>query len=370
MEMDRRTFARLAALAGLAGAVRGLAPAPAWSQDLREMRASLGSQVLSSAVAFFWIGTHKKLGYFEQEGLLAQWRGVQSQTQALALLNSGQQEVGGVGPSTLLKLAADGKGVPMKVAYAHYQRNPYRGAVLEDSPIKSWADVKGKKVGLASLGQLSTKWYAEAAIRDAGGNPNEDITFYPVGVHAPAGIALQKGTVDIYVSHISHMTVLERFGFKIRLLPEPKFAGDQSFDGGMTVPIALLDDAAGRKALVSFFRAVSKGMVFSSENPRAAQQIHYDLFPGALPKGKTYDVVINEATEEYEKILEVVTPQEKGGVFGEQKRLRWETVAYDLMQLSRQQIPDVAAFYDDTIAREASDFDHEPIRQQARQFKL
>lgn len=370
MEMGRRTFVQLAALSGLVGSVPGLLPLAARSGTPREMRASLGSQVLSSAVAFFWIGTHKKLSYFEQEGLLASWRGVQNQTQALALLNAGQQEVGGVGPSTLLRLAADGKSVPMKVVYAHYQRNPYCAAVMEGSPIKSWADVRGKKVGLISLGQLSTKWYAEAAIREAGGDPAKDLAFYPVGVHAPAGIALEKGTVDIYVSHISHMTILERFGFKIRLLPEPKFAGYRSFDGGMTVPNRLLDDAVGRKALVAFFRAVSKGLVFSNENPAAAQRIHYDLFPGALPKGKTYDVVIKEATEEYRKILQVVVPPDTNGFFGEQQRVRWETIAYDLMQLTRTQIPDVGEFYDSQIAHEANNFDQAAIKQQARHFTL
>lgn len=370
MDMDRRTFVRLASLAGMVGGMQALAPSSARSGTLREMRASLGSQVLSSGVAFFWIGTHKKLNYFEQEGLLASWRGVQNQTQALALLNAGQQEVGGVGPSTLLRLAADGKGVPMKVAYAHYQRNPYHGAVLQDSRIKSWADVKGKKVGLISLGQLSTKWYAEAALREAGGDPAKDISFYPVGVHAPAGIALEKRTVDIYVSHISHMTVLKRFGFKIRTLPEPKFAGYNSFDGGMTVPNRLLDEPAGRKALVGFFRAVTKGMVFSVENPRAAQLIHYDLFPGALPKGKTYDVAVEEAIEEYKQILEVTVPPEQNGVFGEQQRTRWETVAYDLMQLTRAQIPNVQKFYDSEIAQQANDFNHAAIKQQAQQFKL
>lgn len=367
MNIDRRTFIRLATMAGGAQA---LPPLSAWATTAREIRASLGSQVLASSVAFFWLGTHKKLNYFEREGLVASWRGVQNQTQALALINAGQQEVGGVGPSTLLRLAADGKAVPMKVAYAHYQRNPYHGAVLQDSGIKSWADVKGKKVGLISLGQLSTKWYAEAAIREAGGDPAKDISFYPVGVHAPAGVALEKGTVDVYVSHLTHMTVLKRFGFKIRTLPEPKFAGYNSFDGGMTVPNSLLEEPNGRKVLVGFFRAVTKGMVFSVENPRAAQSIHYDLFPGALPKGKTYEVALDEATEEYKQILEATIPPEQNGVFGGQQRTRWETVAYDLMQLTRAQIPAVQKFYDTEIAQQASDFDHTAIKQQARQFKL
>ena len=370
--IDRRTFVNLAAVAGGAAGFQAVFPHALWAQSshLRPMKASLGSQVLDPLVCFFWIGMHKKLGYFEQEGLSANWRGVQNQTQAMSLLTAGQQEVGGVGASTLMGLAAKGTRVPLKVVFAHYQRNPYRAVVLDDSPIKSWKDVRGKKVGLLNLGQLSTKWYSEAAVRETGGDPTKDISFLPVGVFAPAGIALEKGDADLYVGFFSHVMGMKRLGFKIRFLPEPSFAGYQSFDGGMTVPNSLLDSTDGQKALTGFFRAVAKAMVFSVENPRAAQIIHYDLFPGALPKGKSYETAVEDAAAGYKELLALTIPPDKDGWFGQMSRKKWEVVAYTWMRLSREQIPDVGSFFTNDISKHANDFDHEAIRQQARTFKL
>lgn len=372
IKINRRAFINLAAVAGGAAGFQAVLPQVLWAQsrNLRPVSASLGSQVLDPLVAFFWIGMHKKLGYFEQEGLSANWHGVQNQAQAMSFLTAGQQEVGGVGASTLMGLAAKGTKVPLKVVFAHYQRNPYRAVVVENSPIKSWKDVRGKKVGLINLGQLSTKWYSEAAIRESGGNPTKDISFLPIGVFAPAGIALEKGDADVYVGFFSHVEGMKRLGFKIRPLPEPDFASYHSFDGGMTVPEALVDSPEGRKMLTGFFRAVAKGMEFSVENPRAAQMVHYDLFPGALPKGKTYENAIADAADGYKDLLSLTVPQDKGGWFGEMSRQKWETVAYRWMQLTREQIPDVGAFFTNDISKLANEFDHESIRQQARNFTI
>lgn len=370
--IDRRAFVNLAAVAGGAAGFQAVFPQALWAQTntLRPMKASLGSQVLDPLVCFFWIGMHKKLGYFEQEGLSANWRGVQNQTQAMSLLTAGQQEVGGVGASTLMGLAAKGTRVPLKVVFAHYQRNPYRAVVPENSPIKSWKDVRGKKVGLINLGQLSTKWYSEAAVRETGGDPTKDISFLPIGVFAPAGIALERGDADVYVGFFSHIMGMMRMGFKIRFLPEPDFAGYRSFDGGMTVPNSLLDSADGRKALTGFFRAVAKAMVFSVENPRAAQMIHYDLFPGALPKGTSYEDALDGAAAGFKELLALTIPRDKGDWFGQMSRQKWEAVAYTWMRLSREQIPDVGSFFTNDISKPANDFDHETVRQQARNFKL
>lgn len=371
-KIDRRTIINWAAIAGGAASFQAVLPQVLWAQSgtPRTVKASLGSQVLDPLVAFFWIGMHKKLGYYEEENIVANWHGVQNQAQAMSFLTAGQQEVGGVGASTLMGVAAKGSKVPLKVAFAHYQRNPFRAAVMENSPIKSWKDVRDKKIGLINLGQLSTKWYSEAAIRESGGDPTKGNSFLPIGVFAPAAIALEKGDADLYVGFFSHVEGMKRLGFKIRNLPEPDFAGYNSFDGGMTVPETLIASTDGRKMLTGFFRAVAKGMVFSVENPRAAQMIHYDLFPGALPKGKTYEKAVEDAAEGFKELLTLTVPREKDGWFGQMSRQKWETVAYTWMQLDREKIPDVGDFFTNDISKVSNEFDYEAVRKQARSFSL
>lgn len=365
MAMDRRTFLTMSALAS---GTLGLS-AFAQSATAREFRASLGSPVLSSNVCFFWLGMHPKLNYYLEEGLVAQWRGVQSQTQALGLLANQSQEVGGVGPSNLMGLAAKGTRVPLKIAYAHYQRNPYRGISLRGSSVKSWADLKGKKVGLVSLGQLSTKWYAEAAGREAGIDP-KGLTFVPVGTDATAGIALKDGAVDAYVSHSTHTARIPRLGFDVVPLPPPRFA-ERSFEGGMTINTDFIAKKENHDALGGFFRAVAKGTVFSFANPKAAIQIHYEMFPASQPKGIPYDKAVEAATDEFKVILSDMNVENtEKNMYGWMTKEKWETIAYQIMGLKRDSIPPVTEFYTTELLAKVNNFDRKAIQAQAKSFSL
>lgn len=366
MDIDRRKFMALAGIAGALSASPGLAWA---ATEKRLFRASLGSSVLSSNVCFFWIGMHPKLNFYADEDIEAAWKGVQNQTQALGLLANRGQEVGGVGPSTLLGLAAKGTRVPLKVAYAHYQKSPYRGITTPGSGVKGWADLKGKKVGINSLGQLSTKWYAEAAVREAGLS-NDDISFVPVGVMAPAGVALQNGAVDAYVSHHNHTSRIARLGFDVVDMPAPDFAS-RSFDGGMTINSDFLAEDGNREALARFFRAVAKGAVFSLENPRAAVQCHYDMFPASLPKTEGYEDALESATREYNLVLQDMKAEETDhNTYGMMSEEKWKTVAYEIMQLQEGDVPPLSEFYTNELLDVANDFDRDEIKERARNFSL
>src|SRR3546814_6122371 len=147
-------------------------------------------------------------------------------------------------------------------------------------------------------------------------------------------------------------------------------SGYNSFDGGMTVHEDMLVNPEDRKALTGFFRAVAKGAVFSVENPAAAQRIHFDLFPASIPKGKDFEQAVKDAARDYKANLDLMIPQGAPGYFGLQTREKWETVAYELMQLSRDTLPDVGEFYSADLIAQATDFNHEAIRQQPRGFEL
>jgi len=71
-----------------------------------------------------------------------------------------------------------------------------------NSPIHSLADLKGKKVGVSTVGSL-TQWVAFAAVHKAGLTPN-DITIITDGSTTPPQIAaLETGQVDAQVSAVA-----------------------------------------------------------------------------------------------------------------------------------------------------------------------
>jgi ABC-type nitrate/sulfonate/bicarbonate transport system substrate-binding protein len=69
--------------------------------------------------------------------------------------------------------------------------------VKDDSPIKSIADMKGKKIGIDALNS-STHLWAKLALEEAGINPDRDVTFIPISFPAQAQ-AVRSGVIDVGV---------------------------------------------------------------------------------------------------------------------------------------------------------------------------
>jgi ABC-type nitrate/sulfonate/bicarbonate transport system substrate-binding protein len=91
------------------------------------------------------------------------------------------------------------KGAPER-AVASMGSRPMLGLVVAyDSPIKTIDDIKGKKVGVTTVGSL-TEWLMHRLMRQKGWGPN-DVTLLPIGSQISANIALlTTGQVDAVVS--------------------------------------------------------------------------------------------------------------------------------------------------------------------------
>jgi len=63
--------------------------------------------------------------------------------------------------------------------------------VLPDSPIKTLADLKDKKLGVQSMGSAGTT-FARAFVHDAGLDSQKDITFLPIGLGAQAITSIRQ----------------------------------------------------------------------------------------------------------------------------------------------------------------------------------
>jgi ABC-type nitrate/sulfonate/bicarbonate transport system substrate-binding protein len=84
--------------------------------------------------------------------------------------------------------------------------------VLNNSPIKSIKDLKGKKIGINALNSSAHLW-AKVVVESAGLNPDRDVTFVPISFPAQ-GEALRSGLIDVGV------------------FPQPFYSAEQS-EGGV-----------------------------------------------------------------------------------------------------------------------------------------
>mgnify|MGYP003849125709 FL=1 len=106
---------------------------------------------ISSAIANFAFA--KELGYFDQENLEVELVPLAGSSIIIPQLLSGQIHAAGASMEPLVIARQPGKqNFPLKFVYNYLRNSVWEFAVPADSPIKSIADLKGKSIGVVSLG--------------------------------------------------------------------------------------------------------------------------------------------------------------------------------------------------------------------------
>jgi len=184
------------------------------------------------------------------------------------------------------------QGLRAKTFYTAYQGNIFVIAVPAESPIQSIADLRGKIIGVPSMGSNGVL-VARALAAAHGLNPEKDITIVPVGEAAQAAAMLRGRQVDaLSQGDTQHAIVENAAGIKLRLLDNTAIARFPS-DGFIALEETL--KTRGREA-VGLARGYAKGTVFTIANPEAAVRIFYEVFPQGRPTGKDEATAIRDDT--------------------------------------------------------------------------
>ena len=110
-------------------------------------------------------------------------------------LTDGKYDLANAGPFLCLKA----KTLYEPVARIERQGSPtYLGIIFtkRTSPIKSLADLKGKRLGLVSERSTSGGLYQLLSLMDAGLTPGKDVTLVWLGSHTAVATAVKEGKVD------------------------------------------------------------------------------------------------------------------------------------------------------------------------------
>src|SRR6478736_3188220 len=105
------------------------------------------ARTVSSAAAPFAIAT--KMGWFEKAAIKVDLVPLPGSTDCVKLVAT--KELQASLPSAELLAIIPPQGVKAKFFYTAYQANIYGIAVPLDSPVKSMADLKGKRIGVISM---------------------------------------------------------------------------------------------------------------------------------------------------------------------------------------------------------------------------
>src|SRR4051794_87488 len=185
--------------------------------------------------------------------------------------------------------AARAQGVKAKIFYTAYQGNIYGIAVAKDGPIRSIKDLKGKKIGVASMSSGGVH-VARGILAMTGLDPDKDAQIVVAGEAAQAAALLRGGEVAALSMYDTQYALIQAAGVPVRLLDTGPFSRFPS-NGFLALEETLRKD---RAQAVALGKGYAMGTVFAMANPEAAVKILYQVYPQTLPSGKSEEIAIRD----------------------------------------------------------------------------
>lgn len=227
--------------------------------------------------AFIWYG--QKLGYYRDEGLALEVVAVNGSGVLLPMVASGQVHLGIANPDLAITALAKGQPLPITFVMNWFRAQVFEFVVLDSSPIKKLADLKGKKLGIISptAGNLPLSRAMLAGVNLTAG---KDVEFLPIGLGAAAWRRLQNGEVDAMNMFVSEHGRMELAGIPIRRLPMPE-QYRTIFSNGLVAPNKVI--AENPKLIGSFGRVIAKSWIACKANVEACVRAYWEAVPTSKP---------------------------------------------------------------------------------------
>jgi NitT/TauT family transport system substrate-binding protein len=212
--------------------------------------------------AYYYLADH--LGYFEEEGLdveiISQFEGGQPEV----ALVEGKFDVVAGSPTTFFERLKKDPATPTQCV-ATNGLWPFRIMVPAKSPATSVQDLKGKKIGVPEVSDVSTLGY----MLSTAGMKGDSVSTAAVGGRAPAAIEMQKGNIEAFMgTHVDQLAI-EGTGFKVRVLDTVEQSS--TFNTCMLVTTQKLKDEP--EVIERFLRALAKGFTLQNEDPELAVKL-------------------------------------------------------------------------------------------------
>jgi NitT/TauT family transport system substrate-binding protein len=223
----------------------------------------------------------KELGFFAEENLDVKTIVFQGAGALLPQVAAKKVTIGLPLPEPVLASYETGKTpLPVRYFYNAIPANEIELAVLADGPIKTIADLKGKKIGVGAL-TWGTIPSTRALLRQEGLTPGKDVDIVAVGILGPGFLALKEGRVDALNYNSLWHTMLEFTGVKIRRLEYPATFRNMNSNGFIAHEDTLRDNP---DLLARYGRAYTKSMVACDANPKLCVEAFWRMQPESKPR--------------------------------------------------------------------------------------
>lgn len=323
-------------------------------------------QPAATTLTFGPIFAAMELGYFKQEGIDLEILDFNGSSTLMPLVANKSVTFGFPGPDPLVVSHQKGKSpLPIKFVFNAARQNIWQFVVMDESPIKTLEELKGKKVGVASLGN-ATVLTSTAMLDEIGLKKGKDYTFMTIGMGPPAFRATVNGEVDTYNTYDTNIAAFEATGAKLRFLEQPKKYRELFSNGFVTH----LDTIKEKPQLVAGFgRAVAKGIITCEVNPDFCVDAFYRARPDLKPAGLSDEEVMKRGKMILESRMKsyLAFPPGEPRRFGAYSEEAWKNHISVLYEGGVIQDKDItpADLYTPEFVDAFNDFDVEDIRKKA-----
>ncbi len=224
----------------------------------------------------------KHLGYLAEEGIEVETVVFNGSAVLLPQIVAKRVTVGFPNPDPLVISRQPGKDpLPLKFFYNVIRENVWEFAVLAGSPVRTLAELKGRKIGVGAL-TFGNIPLTRAMFREMGLEVGRDLELVPTGLGAPAFLALKDGRVDALNLFETMHTQLELQGTALRRLPMPqKYL--ELFSNGIVAHQDTIRE--NPKLLVAFGRALAKATLACNANRTGCIKAAWKEQPSLKPPG-------------------------------------------------------------------------------------
>ena len=341
---------------------------PASAQKALE-KVRLG-QVTSTSMTFAPIFAAQELGYFAEEGIELEHLNFKGGSVLQPQIASKQVTFGFTAVETVILSRQPGKDpLPLVFFYNAARGSIWETVVLDSSPIKKLADLKGKKIGIGAIANANVP-LTRAMLRDIGMELTKDYSFVPIGVGAPAFRAVTNGDADAYNTFDSNIATFETTGVKLRTLEVPRKYRDLFSNGFVAHQDTLRDNP---KLVIGFGRAFTKGVIVCEANPEFCVRNFWKHNPTLKPTTMGDEAALKAGLHVLQSRMKSYTyfPAGTKREFGTYPDSVWRDYV-DILhaggELTSKDI-DLKPIYSNKFVKDFNDFDTAEIQKKAKSLK-
>ncbi|MGR3496087.1 ABC transporter substrate-binding protein [Citreimonas sp.] len=276
-----KTFIATAGAVGLLG----LTTADEASAQAETVRVGWCTSVFTTGAAPFAIAQH--FGWYEDLGIEVDLVNFGGSSDCVRNIATGEvlAAVPSLEPMALLQAS----GVDTKVFYKAFRRNIFGIAVPEDSEIMTYADLKGKNIGVTSMASNGVL-IARSVVSSAGLNPDTDVRIVVSGQPAQSAVLMEKGDVQAVSQWDTNYTLMSLAGMPMRTLEDDLIS---TFPANSFAALPSTIEEQG-ELLAKVAAGYAMGQMFIIEDPRTGMDIFQTVYPEVTPTGMDYEASLDQ----------------------------------------------------------------------------